>query len=71
MVSYVVLRIFQGGAERYCQGREDIVTGVPGVRFANAAVHGLNDKRDENKKTGLASQPVVKSRVRQNLATTN
>lgn len=38
MVSFLVLRIFQGGAERCCQGHEDIVTGVPGARFENVAV---------------------------------
>lgn len=38
MISFVVLRIFQGGAERCCQGCEDIVAGVPEVRFENAAV---------------------------------
>lgn len=38
VVSFSVLRIFQGGAERCHQGREDIVTGVPGTRFENAAV---------------------------------
>lgn len=38
VVSFLVLRIFQRGAERCCQGHEDIVTGVPGARFENAAV---------------------------------